>query len=78
MGNVKGTGLYLAKIGSDGITSCFVAMMTNLFFSYSLTHAEAGVDLIGSKPVSLCTCKPQTICSVRRKGKDSQPRLTHQ
>ena len=50
---MNGTGLYLIKRGSDGITSCFVAMRTNLP-SYSLTHID-GMESTGSESVSLST-----------------------
>ena len=36
---MKRMGLHLAKRGSEGITSSFVAIRTNLFPSQSLTHA---------------------------------------
>ena len=55
-GNVmKRIGLYLAKREGDGITSSFDALKTNLFPSHSLTHAGGGMEIVGSKPVSLST-----------------------
>ena len=50
---VKGSGMSLAERGSDGITSCFVAMKTNLLPSNSLIHVDGGMESIGSKPVFL-------------------------
>ena len=39
-----------AKRGSDEKLSSFAAKRTNLFLSYSLTHAEGGMESVGSKP----------------------------
>ena len=63
---MKGVGLYLAKTGRDGVTSCFVATMTNLIPSCSLNHAGGGMASIGSESVSLSNCWPQTyLLSIR-------------
>ena len=43
---LKGSGLYLPKRVSDGISSCFVATKTNLIPSYSLTQAGGGMESI--------------------------------
>ena len=46
---MKGIGLHPAKQGSDGKTSHFADIRTNLFPSYSLTHAEGGMEPHGSE-----------------------------
>ena len=61
---MKGTSLCLAKQGSDEITFHFVTTRTNLFPSYSLTHAEGAMEYVGSKPISLSNCMQQLSCSV--------------
>ena len=49
-GGIKGSGLYLEKSGSDGITSCFAATRTHLIPSYKLTHAGGGgTESVGFK-----------------------------
>ena len=78
MGSViKGTGMHLAKRGSDGIIF-FAATRTNLLLSYSLTHTDEGMESTVSESVSLSTFKLQTSCSVQRKGKEGHSKLTHQ
>ena len=47
---IKGTGLYLAKRGSDSTTSSFAALRTNLFPSYSLTCVGIGISFSGQRP----------------------------
>ena len=72
---IKGTGLYLAKKRkySNNIISSLVDMRTTLFPSYSMTHAEVGMESIGSEQVSLshrpfqvsnCTKRIEVIPSV--------------
>ena len=64
---MKGTSLYLAKRGSDGITSPFVAMRTNLLFLYSLTPADGGMESTGSESVFpfILNPKPTVLCKER-------------
>ena len=50
---MKTSGLYIAKRGSNNITSSFAAVRTNLIPSYSLTYAEIGMESIIPKLVSL-------------------------
>ena len=52
---IKETSLYLAKRGSDGITSSFVAMRTNLLPSRRLTDAVGEMESVGFESVSLFT-----------------------
>ena len=49
---MKGSGLYIAKRGSNGITSCCAATRTNLIPSYGLNHAGGGMVSIKSESVS--------------------------
>ena len=54
---MKGTILYRVERGSNRITSCFLAVRTDLLPSFSLTYAEGGVVSIGSEPIfSLASC----------------------
>ena len=50
---MKGTGLYLAKSGSNIKTSSFFAKETSLILSKSLTHSEGGMVSAGSESLSL-------------------------
>ena len=50
---MKGSGLYRAKCGRNGITSSFVANRTSLILSYSMIIAEGGKASDFSKSVSL-------------------------
>ena len=71
----KGNRLVSSKSGSDGITSSFVAMRTDLFLLYNLTHAE-GMESIRSKTISLSILVPQTSCFEQRKWKENNPDVT--
>ena len=50
---MEGTGFNLAKRESDNISSSFDDTRRNLFPSYSMTHAEGGMQSNGSNQVSL-------------------------
>ena len=50
---MKGSRLFLAKRGSDGITFYFVVMRTKVIPSYSLIHMEGGMESTGSESFSL-------------------------
>ena len=65
-----------AKRGSNGITSCFVVRKTNLFLSYSLTHAGGGMESVASEEVSLSTHMPKTS-SAQGKGMEGHLQVTH-
>ena len=71
------TRLILQKQRSDGITSSFVAMRTNMLPLYILTHT-GGMESVRFKSVSLSTCMPQISCSVEKKRKESHPEVKHQ
>ena len=57
---MKGTGLYVAKRGSDGMTSCFVTLRTNLFPLYGLTHGENRMESVWSE---LTACHKLPFCT---------------
>ena len=73
---MKGTNLYLARKGSDGITSSFVATRTNLFPSHNRTHAEGGIESLDWSQFYSCS-DPITPIQIKM-GKKGCPEETHQ
>ena len=67
-GAAQGTTLSPANRGSDDITSSIVTTRTNLFHSYSMTHAEGGIGSTGSNQGSLLSQLSQTSDAKEKKA----------
>ena len=65
---MKGTSLYPANRGNNDITFSFVTTRTNLFHSYSMTHAEGGMVSTGSNQGSLLSQLSQTSDAKEKKA----------